>query len=86
MDVVPEALGKSGLDLGVFVRGVVVDDQVHVEMFGNVGVDVRREGDELLVPMARLALSEDRAVGYVQDGEQGRRAMSHVVVGHTPST
>ena len=52
MDVVPEVLGKSGLDLDVFVRGVVVDDQVHVEMFGNVGVDVRQEGDELLVPIA----------------------------------
>lgn len=41
-------------DLGVLVRGVVVENEMHVEARGHVGVDVSDEGGELLMPMGRL--------------------------------
>ncbi len=69
-------------DLGVLVRGVVVDDEVDVQVLRDIGIDMAQEREELLVAMALLALGEDGSGGDVQGREQGRGSMSHVVVGH----
>ena len=60
-------------DLGMLVGGVVVDDQMDVELGWHVGLDVPQEGQELLMPVAWLALGDDRAVGT-------SRAANRVVV------
>ena len=54
---------EPGSDLRVLVGGVVVGDEVNVEGFGDVGVDVAQEGEKLLVAMALLALGDDLSVG-----------------------
>ena len=63
----PRALGRDemhassqptcqpSLDLRVAVRGVVVDDAVHVQVGRHGGVDQAQERQELLMPMPRLA-------------------------------
>ena len=56
MDVVPGPFRQPRLDLGVLVGGVVVDDEMDVEAFGDVLVDVAQEGEELLVAVAPFAL------------------------------
>ena len=50
--VAPLAPRRPGLDLGVLVGGVVVDDEMDVEVRGHAGVDMPQEGEELLVPVA----------------------------------
>jgi hypothetical protein len=39
---------------------VVIHDKVPLEVLGHAGIDVAQEAQELLTPMARLALGEDR--------------------------
>jgi hypothetical protein len=68
-------------DLGMLVGGVVVDDEMDVELGRHVCLDVTQEGEELLVPMARFALGDVRAVKHVESGEQRDCAVALVIVG-----
>ena len=81
MHVVARSPGQPGLDLGMLVRAVVVDDEVDIECLGHAGLDVAQEGEELLVPVARAALGQDCAGGDVEGGEQGGGAVAHIVMG-----
>src|SRR5437764_4618841 len=63
-----------------FVRGIVVPDQMHVEIARHAGFDLVEELAELLCPMARIALADHRAGGNIQGGEQRRRSMPGIVV------
>ena len=80
MHVVSGTASQPGVDLGVFVGSVVVDDEMDIEVLGHVGVDVAQEGEELLVPMASLALCEHLACGHVQGGEQRGGAVADIIV------
>ncbi len=71
---------QPSLDLGLLMRGVVVDDEMNIEVSGDVGLDVAQELKELLVTMTGLALGHHFPGGYVQCGEQGGGAMALVVV------
>src|SRR5665213_158213 len=76
--------GQPGDYLGVLVGGVVVEDDMH-GLGGRDGlVDVVEEADELLMPVALHASSDNLAVQHVERREQRRRAMPDVVVGHGP--
>ena len=66
----------------MLVGGVVVNDEVDVEVRGHVGIHVLEEAQELLVAMAPLALGEDPAGGNVQGGEEGGGAVADVAVRH----
>ena len=68
-------------DLGMLVGGVVVDDEMDIELGRHIGLDVAQEGEELLVTMAGFALGDDRAVEYVEGGEQCGCTVALVVVG-----
>ena len=67
-------------DFGMFVRAVIIDDQMHVEVLRDVQFDVPQEAQELLMPVARLALREHLAIGDVQSGKQSGGAVADVVV------
>ena len=60
----------------MLVGGVVVDDEMDVEVRGYAGVDMPQEGEELLVPA--LALRQHLAGGDIQGGEQGRGAVADI--------
>ena len=81
MDVEPGMAGQPGADLLVLMRGIVVDDQVDVEIGRHVVIDLFQEREELLVAVAGLAPSQNRSVGHVQGGEEGRGAVTDVIVG-----
>jgi hypothetical protein len=66
----------------MLVGGVVIDDEMDVELGWHVGLDVTQEGEELLMAMARLALGDDRAVKHVEGGEQRGGAVALIVVGN----
>jgi hypothetical protein len=47
----------------MFVRRVVVEDDVHVEVRRNAALRLVAKGEELLMAMLRSAIAEDRAGG-----------------------
>lgn len=49
-------------DLGVLVRGVIVDDQMQVKFRGRLGVDLPQEFEPPLMPVPGLALGDYQAV------------------------
>ena len=74
MDVISGPSGEPASDLRGLVGGVVVDDEMNVEIFGHIGIDVTQEREERLMPMAFFTLADDLAGGDVEGGEQGGRA------------
>ena len=65
---------------GMFVGGVVVHDDVQVQFGRGVRIDLAQKGDELGVPVPRLAAADDLATGHVQSGKERGRAVALVVM------
>ncbi len=82
MQVEARSFGEPGADLRVLVSGVVVDHKVKIEVARDIGFDVLQEPQEFLMSMAGAALADDLTIGDIESGEQGRRAVSIIVVGH----
>lgn len=59
------SLCQPGLDLGMLVRAVVVHHQMVVQPLGNGLLDLAQEIQELLVPVAWLAIGDHLASGHV---------------------
>ena len=72
---------KPGNDLGMFVSGVVVADDVNVKLGGDFVVDRAQEGQPLLMAMTRGGMSKDLARKIVQGGKQGHRSVTVIVMG-----
>src|SRR4051794_6797424 len=81
MEVPAWTPGEPSSDLRMLIGGVIIDDEVDVEFCRHIGLDVPQEGEELLVTMAGLALSEDRAIEHVECPEKRCGAMPFVVMG-----
>jgi len=75
-------LGEPGLNVGVLVGGVVIDDQMQLQVLGRLAVDQTQKLQPLLVAMPLLAQRDDRAVEGVERSEEGRCAVPLVVVRH----
>jgi hypothetical protein len=76
---------KPGAHLGVLVDGIVVEDGMDDLARRDLRLDGVEEPDELLMPVALHAATDDLALEHVEGGEQGGRAVALVVVGHGPS-
>ncbi len=50
---------ERGADLGMLVRGVVVNDEMQVPVGRGFAMDLVEKADELLMPMAVHALADD---------------------------
>ena len=73
---------QPGFHARVFVGCVVVDDEMQVELRRGLGVDLAKEPDELLMPVAWHAVTDDFAVKHAQGSKQRGRAVALVVVRH----
>ena len=69
-------------DLGRLVGGVVVEDQVQVEIGRCLLVDAFQKAQEFAMPMAGQAVADDHPGEHVERGEPGGGAVTFVVVGH----
>jgi hypothetical protein len=67
--------------LGILVRRVVVDDQMDLQVFADIGIDMTEELEEFLVAVPPFAWGEDLAGGDVEGGEQARGPVADLVVG-----
>ncbi len=65
----------------MLVCGVVVDDEVHVQLGLDAVIEAPPEGEKFVMPMAWLALGEPRAGRDVERCKQRRRAMPDIVMG-----
>src|SRR6476659_6403948 len=74
--------GQPFLHAGMFVGRIVVDNGMERLSRRDLRLDSVEEADELLVPVALHVAADDSAVEDVEGGEQRRRAMAFVVVGH----
>ena len=74
--------GEPGADLVLLVRGVVVEDDVDGLVRRHLALDAVKEADERLMAVALHVLCDDRSVQHVERGEQRRRAMPFVIIGH----
>ena len=68
-----------------FVRAIIVDDEVQIEIGRRPFVDGLEEAEELAMPVARHALADDGAIEHVEGGKQRRGAVALVVVRHCPA-
>ena len=67
--------------LGMFVRGVVVEDDVDDLAGRHFGFDCVEKADEFLMSMALHAAADNGAIEDVERGEQRGRAVALVIVG-----
>src|SRR5512132_1451059 len=74
------------LDLRVFVRGVVVEDDVHDLAARHGGLDAVQKPDELLMAVALHAAADDLALEYVERRASSCRVFCNRVsmVAHRP--
>ena len=68
--------------LGMFVRGIIVEDHMHALAGGRGGIDGVQENDELLMPVAGHVSPDHRAIEDVERGEQRCGAVAFVIMGH----
>jgi len=70
---------------GMFVRPIVVHNEMQIEMGRRLGVNLLEEPDELLMAMPRQAIADYVPIKQVQRGKQGRRAMAFIVMRPSPT-
>src|SRR5215204_7262773 len=80
VDMIMGTTGEPRLDLGCFVGGIVVHDDMDLEPFGDASVDLLEEVQELGRPVSLVAFADDEARCDVERCEQRCRAVPHVVV------
>jgi len=81
VDMVSGPLCQPRFHFGMFVCGVIIDHEMHIEILGYAGIDVSQEGEKLLMSVASLALGDHFTVGDIERGKQRGGAVTDVVVG-----
>ncbi len=71
---------KPSSDSRRLVRPVVVQDQVHIELGRNVGVDGSQERKKLLAAMTSVKLTDHSTGGQVERRKQARGSMPRIVM------
>ena len=82
----PGVPSKPGHYAGMFVRSVIVDDQMQVELSGSLAVDPLQKPNELLVSMTWHTIADHAAVEQAQGCKQSRGAVAFVIVRHGATT
>ena len=73
---------EPGQDLGVFVGGIVVKDDMDHLARRHLALDGIEKANELLMAMLLHALPHHLAIEDIERGEQGGGAVAFVVMGH----
>ncbi len=73
---------EPGHDFLMFVRSVVVEDDMDHLTWRHVTLDGVEKADELLMAMSLHTPADDGSVQDIECGEQGGRAVSDIIVGH----
>ena len=71
-----------GFHAWMFMRAVIIHDQMEIEFGRSFVVYFLKESQELLMPMAGHAVSDHLAVEHAQGSKQGGRSMADVIMRH----
>ncbi len=80
MHVEAFVLLKPGPHFGMFVRGIVVDDQMQLKMLGRFSIDLLEKFKPLLMPMLALNAADQMPLKIIQRGEQGNGAVADIIM------
>src|SRR5215469_4642938 len=69
------------IDPRVFMSGVIVSNNVDVEIGRALLVDQCEKGEPFLMTMARREVGDELAVEIIERGEQGQGAVPYVIIG-----
>ena len=71
------------MDLGGFMRGVVVNDEMKLAfpIIGEGGVDTFQKGQEFLVAVAVVASAQNSSSGRIVSGKQRESPVTHIIMG-----
>src|SRR4030042_3962671 len=69
----------------MFPGTVVVHNQRQIQVWGSLRIDSLQEANQLLMPGARQAVSDDAAVEHAEGGEERGGAVALVIVRHGPA-
>ena len=70
--------GEPRLNLGGFVGGIVIHDDMDIEPFGDLSIDLFEELQELDRPVTLVAFADDKPRGDIECGKQRGGTMPHV--------
>ena len=73
-------LFEPGLHFRMFVRGVVVDDQVQLKVLGRFPIDFLEEVQPRLMPVLALDRTDQPPLKVIERSELGHGAMANVIV------
>jgi len=73
---------KPFLDFWVFVRGVIIHNDVYVPVFWRRPVYGVQKADEFLMPVALHVLTDHCTVENIQGGEKGCCSMAFIIMRH----
>ena len=70
--------GEPRFDLGCLVGCVVIHDDMNIEAFRDLGVDLFEKLQELDRPVTLVAFADDKPRGDIERGKQRGRTMPHI--------
>lgn len=73
-------LGQPGAHFGMFVGGVIVHDQMHIQRGRNGRVDALKKAQKFLVAVPRLTVSEHSPCSNIEGRKQGGGSMADIVM------
>lgn len=68
------------LHFWMLVRGVVIDDQMQLKMFGRFSIDLLEKFQPFLMPVLALNGADQASLEIIQRSEQGDGAMADIIV------
>src|SRR5262249_18925552 len=80
VDMIERPASEPRLDLGCFVGGVVVHDDMDSEPLRDLSVDLLQKLQELDCPVALVAFADDEPRGDIKCRKQRGRTMPHIAV------
>ncbi|SUD31412.1 Uncharacterised protein [Pseudomonas fluorescens] len=80
MHVEAFVLLKPSLHVRVFVRGVIVDDQMQLKMLGRFAIDLFEKLQLLLMPVLTLDAADQASLKIIQCSKQGDGTVADVIV------
>ena len=76
MAMKPPMAFEPHFDLGMFMGGVIVNDQMQVQVLWGLLINQIEKPDPLLMAVAVHAGSNNAPLGYLQSSEQGGRSVA----------
>ena len=80
MDMETRVQGQPSLHPGMLVSGIVIDDQMNLQILRDIRIDMLQEVEVVLMAVPLLAFCEDLARGDIERGKERQGAVADIVM------